>query len=141
MVTKIFADSDVIIDFLTDRHPYSEEASKLIQLNHIKKIQLYISSLSVSNIYNVTRKSLGHKKSIGVIALLIETIEIIGTNKQGILHALDSGFSDFEDGIQHATALSVEGIEAIVTRNVKDYKKSKIAVITPSDFVKTIDIN
>ena len=66
----------------------------------------------------------------------MELTEVVGTSRQEIKHALEGEFSDFEDGIQYATALQVEGINAIITRNVSDYRHSKIAVFTPDDFLK-----
>jgi hypothetical protein len=55
-----------------------------------------------------------------------------------VRNALQSGFSDFEDGLQYFCALDNKHIDAIITRNVKDYKNSTLPVLTPGDFLKTI---
>ena len=62
--------------------------------------------------------------------------EVVGTTKNEILQALKNNFKDFEDSIQYSTALTIEEIEAIVTRNVKDYRNSEIAVFTPTNYLK-----
>ncbi|MCD4709760.1 MAG: PIN domain-containing protein, partial [Bacteroidales bacterium] len=51
--------------------------------------------------------------------------------------ALQSGFKDFEDAIQYHAALSDPDIDVIVTRNIKDYKKAELPVMTPGTFLKT----
>ena len=58
-------------------------------------------------------------------------------DKLVIEKALNSGFKDFEDALQHFAAINYGEIEVIVTRNVKDYKKSEIGVLTPESFVKS----
>lgn len=53
-----------------------------------------------------------------------------------MIQALKNDFKDFEDSVQYASALTIDGVDAIVTRNVKDYRSSKIAVMTPLHFLK-----
>lgn len=136
MVSKLFIDADVVIDFFTDREPFANPASQLFDLSEQGKFQLYLSAVSINNIYYIVRKFLGHQKAIVIVEELTEMTNILGTTRKEIIQALKNGFSDFEDSIQYATALTVEGIEAIITRNVADYKKSKIAVYTPENFLK-----
>lgn len=56
MAYKIFIDSDVVIDFFTDREPHAIPASQLFELNEQGHLILYLSALSINNIYYVTRK-------------------------------------------------------------------------------------
>ncbi len=136
MTPKLFIDSDVVIDFFTDREPFANSASELFELNERGKIKLYLSAVSINNIYYIVRKYLGHKKALEVIEELINMMEIVGTTKKEILQAINNNFKDFEDSVQYSSALTISGIEAIITRNVKDYKHSQIAVITPLDYLK-----
>lgn len=70
----------------------------------------------------------------------MEMTTVIGTTKQEILQALRNGFKDFEDSIQYSTALTIDGLEAITTRNIKDYSKSIIPVFSPDDYLKTLEL-
>ena len=63
---------------------------------------------------------------------LIETVDV---TKQIISKSLHSDFKDYEDSIQYYTAISNKKITAIVTRNVKDYRKATIKVLTPETFI------
>lgn len=137
MRNKLFIDSDVVIDFFTDRKPFASPASELFELNEQGEVQLHLSAVSINNIYYIVRKYLGHKKTLEVIGELVEIIEIIGTTKKEITQALRNDFKDYEDSIQYSTAMTIKGIEAIITRNVKDYSRSGIAVFTPENYLKT----
>ena len=72
---------------------------------------------------------------------LTEMTKIIGTIKLEVIQALKNDFKDFEDFIQYSSALSIKGLDAIITRNIKDYRNSKVAVMTPLDFLKIKEKN
>jgi predicted nucleic acid-binding protein len=141
MTYKLFIDSDVVIDFFTDREPFANPASELFELHENGKIDLYLSAVSINNIYYIVRKYLGHTKSLEVVGTLVEMTEVIGTSKEEIVQALKNDFKDFEDSIQYSSALTIKGLDAIITRNIKDYKNSKIAVMTPLNFLNMKDKN
>lgn len=141
MAYKLFVDSDVVIDFFTDRAPHANPASELFELNEQGYVNIYLSAVSINNIYYIVRRFLGHKKTLEVIESLTEMTEIIGTTKIEIIQALQNNFSDYEDAIQYATALTIKGLDAIITRNIKDYRNSSIAVMTPLNFLKMKEKN
>ncbi len=136
MNSKVFVDTDIVIDFFTDRAPFANAASELFELAFKKELQIYISALSINNIYYIVRKFLKHEKAIDAIKSLIGFTEIIGTSKSEIIQALNNDFKDFEDAIQYSTALTVNGIDAILTRNIKDYQKSEIPVFKPEHYLQ-----
>ena len=49
----------------------------------------------------------------------------------------DNDFEDFEDGLQYFTAIE-NNQDIIITRNLKDFKKSKIPVMNAEQVLKTI---
>jgi predicted nucleic acid-binding protein len=138
MTHKLFIDSDVVIDFFTDRKPFSNFASEIFELNEKGVVKLYMSAVSINNIYYIVRKFLGHHKTIEIIELLTEITEIVGTTKNEVIQALKSNFSDFEDAIQYSSALKIENVDAIITRNIKDYKNASIPIMTPMTFIELI---
>jgi len=140
MGSKIFVDSDVIIDFFTDREPFANPASKIFELNESGIIRIYISAVSLNNIYYIVRKFLGHKDTIKIVEELVEITEIIGTTKKEIVQALKNDFKDYEDSVQYSSALNIKGLEAIVTRNTKDYIKAKLPIFTSESYIKTMNI-
>ncbi len=139
MESKIFVDSDVIIDFFTDREPFVNPASKIFELNESGLVQIYISAVSLNNIYYIVRKFLGHKDTIKIVEELVEITEIIGTTKKEIVQALKNDFKDYEDSVQYSSALNIKGLDAIVTRNTKDYIKAKLPIFTSESYIKTMN--
>lgn len=132
---KVFVDTDVIMDFITKREPFNNEAAQLFNLADTRQIELYVSSLCLNNIYYLLRKIIGHKKTIETLQKLIDIADVLLVDKKVVLSALNSKFNDFEDAIQHFSAVENGNIDVIVTRNLKDYKQSKIPVMTAKSFV------
>ena len=139
MTFKVFVDTDVIIDFLTDRQPFANASSELFELHLREEVTIYISALCINNVYYLIRTLLGHKRAIEVIEELLFLTEVIGTSKQELVQALKNNFKDFEDSVQYSSALKIKDLKAIITRNVSDYRKSEIAVFTPINFLKMLE--
>ena len=133
----LFIDTDVIIDFLIDRKPFSREAAIIFTLIEQKKLKGFSSSLTFSNLYYVLRKIESHNRVISKLDSLSKMVGILKVEEQTIKNALASGFPDFEDSIQYFSAVDSKKIDVIITRNVKDFKKSEIPIMTPGDFLKT----
>lgn len=137
MKHSVFLDTNVILDFLTDREPFSENAAKIFSLSETRRIDAYISPLSFSDCYYILRKFVSHDKVIKKLQQLLTIAEITSITKKTITTALNSGFNDFEDAIQNYSAIEWEKIDIILTRNIKDFRKSEIAVMTPDTYLKT----
>lgn len=137
-MTDLFIDTDVIIDFLIDRKPFSRESAIIFTLIEQKKLKGYVSSLTFSNLYYVIRKFESHNKVISKLDSLSKIVSILRVEEQTIKSAILSGFPDFEDSIQYFCAIEYKKVDVIITRNTKDYKNSDIPVMTPGDFLKTI---
>ncbi|MFV0564904.1 MAG: hypothetical protein ACK5NB_03620 [Flavobacteriaceae bacterium] len=67
--------------------------------------------------------------------------DIIGTTKKEIIRALKNNFTDYEDSVQYASALAIKDLDAIITRDIKDYRHASIAVMTPLNFLKIKEKN
>jgi predicted nucleic acid-binding protein len=136
---NVFIDTDVIVDFLTDRKPFSIESAKIFSLIDQKKIKGCVSSLSFSNLYYVLRKFGTHKKVINSLQELSEMVDILKVDNDIVKSALTSDFKDFEDSIQYFAAQEHKKIDCIITRNIKDYKDSPLPVMTPETFLVTFE--
>ena len=130
---NIFIDTNVVIDFLANREPFSLAAATLFDLGVTGRTRLYISAVSYNNIYYILRRSLSHTAAISLLEELAEITEIADVTASIIKLSLKSDFKDYEDAIQYYCALSLPDIDCIVTRNTKDFKKSTLAVLTPTE--------
>lgn len=136
----ILLDSDVIIDVLLKREPFEKDSGVVIDLCVKRKINGFITPIILANIYYFLRKENTHKHVIQQLNQFISTVEILKIDKEVILTALNSDFLDFEDAMQNYAAEFDSKINVIVTRNVKDYTKSKLNVMTPANFIEIYKI-
>ena len=90
----------------------------------------------ISNVYYLLRKTAKHDIIVEKIKQLLSIIEIIKMDKNAVINALNSEFKDFEDALQNFSAIENGGIKVILTRNIKDFKKSELAILTPETYLK-----
>jgi predicted nucleic acid-binding protein len=135
MGASYFLDSDVILDFLLKRVPFNITAKEIFALALNKNIEIYISSLAIANVHYLCQKSVGKIESLLLIEQLIKFCKILPVGEKEILEAIKSDFSDFEDAIQHQTAINHPEIKGIITRNIPDFRKSKLPIFTPESFL------
>ena len=135
---NVLIDTDVILDFFFDKHPFSEHAANVLSLCESKAINGFITPVICSNVYYLLRRTAKHEKVIAKLSQLFTIVDVLIINKATILRALDSDFKDFEDALQHYAASHDGGIDLILTRNIKDYRKGALSVMTPESYVKII---
>lgn len=133
---KVLIDTDVFMDFFFDRQPFAKYSTELINLCAEKQIQGYTTSLIISNIYYLLRKTAGHNIIVEKLKQLLTIIEIVKMDKNAVMNALNSAFTDFEDALQNFSAIENGQIKIILTRNLKDFKKSELSVLTPETYLK-----
>lgn len=135
---SVLLDSDIILDFLFDRKPYSPAAFQIISLCENQKLKGYITPAIISNLYYIFRKQASHKIVIERLKQLLTIIDVLYMDKQTILSALYSDFKDFEDALQNFSAENSDEVKIIITRNGRDFKKSKLAILTPEMYLGTL---
>ncbi|WP_254562563.1 PIN domain-containing protein [Dyadobacter diqingensis] len=132
---NVLIDTDVILDFFFDRQPFSEDAAKILALCESGEIKGFVTPVIYSNAYDILRKTASHQFVVDQLKQLFYITDVLAMDKAVVLQALNSTFSDFEDSLQNFAAVDYGGINAVITRNVKDYKSSTIAVLTPQSFL------
>ena len=131
---KAFIDSDVILDLLAKREPHYIHAAKLFTLIDRREIRAYTSPLVFANLHYLLKKLTSNSSALKSLRKLKTFVDISQIDERIIEQSLNSEFSDFEDAIQYFTAVN-NGISLILTRNKTDYKKSKITISTPGEFL------
>jgi len=132
----LFIDSDILLDAILLRVPYDDFAVKVLSLADKKEYMLVASAHSLLNVYYFTRKIANKEAASKSLFLLQTKHHIADTTKSAVTSALRSDFADMEDAVQHAVALE-NNCQIIITRNIKDYKKSTIPVMTSEQYLKT----
>lgn len=132
---KVLVDTDVIMDFFFDRKPFAQFAIELMNLCANKEIQGYTTPIIISNVYYLLRKTATHEIIVEKLKQLLLILEIVSVDKKIVLNALNSDFKDLEDALQNFSAVETAQIKIIITRNLRDFKKSELAVMTPETYM------
>jgi predicted nucleic acid-binding protein len=135
---RLFIDSDILLDTLLKREPFHSYAQILLMECEKRNVQLNTSALVISNVHYVLSRSIGSPTSRNKIKELIKAVKVLSFENDIVDLALDSNFTDFEDAIQYLIAKRYN-CEAIITRNVRDFKGSDVTVFTPEMFLKTLN--
>lgn len=131
---KALIDTNVLIDYMTQREPFFDDAKKIIGFCTDNKIKGYIAAHSITDSFYIMRKyplELTRK----LLSMMCSVMSVVGINDEKLNAAInDLNFDDIEDCLQSVCAQSC-GAEYIITRNVNDFTGSKIPPITPTDFL------
>lgn len=139
MKDKVFIDSDIILDIALNRKPHFIPSSVILTLIENKIIDGCTSSVIVSNIYYIFRKIESHKSAVHFISKLRSIVKILPVTDEMIKLSIESGFNDFEDGLQYYCAM-INKADYFITRNVKNYIKTDIRVHAPEEYLKLKEI-
>ena len=135
---NIIVDTCVIIDALQQREPFNKDAQALCLTVAKGDVSGFIPAKSVADIYYIMHRSVhSDVETRNLLKKLFMSFGILDTTALDCRNALTSPVSDFEDAILAETAYR-NGVEYIVTRNTKDFTRSVIPVITPSEFLQKI---
>ena len=130
-------DTNVIIDIALERNPFVTDSLNLFDFFDSGLLIGYLTATTVTDIYYLCKKELGHEKSILFIKSLLSAFEILSVDRKVILNAIEQNTLDFEDSIQ-SSASQINGLEFIITRNPKDFKSSTVRVLSPQEAIKLL---
>lgn len=137
MNRKVFIDSDIILDLLCRREPFYEYAAEVFTLGDTGRIELMTTSVVFANVFYILRKILGIEKAKELLRKLRILVGVVPVGEKIIDLALNSRFSDFEDGLQYFTAREND-IRTLLTRNVRDYREKGLIIQTPEEYLKSV---
>lgn len=134
-IDKPLLDTNVCLDLLLKRKPFLQEASAIFQYSEQGAIQGVISAISVDTLAYIMQSDFSAAEAAEKLKAMISITAIGMTDEKIIKNALDAGYNDIEDAIQHQCAKE-NGCNAIITRNKKDFTRSSLPVFTPAEFLK-----
>ena len=133
----VLFDTNVILDVILDRQPFSESASILLSKVEKGEIIGRICATTITTIYYLVNKAFNRKKADQCIDLLLNLLEVASVNRVVIETARALEFKDFEDAVVYASALH-SGCNCIVTRNHKDFSASEIPVFSSEELLQML---
>lgn len=131
---RLLIDGNIILDVLQKRIPHYEDSAKIWKMCETDLAEGYVSALTFANLVYVMRKELSTDKISETLKSLSLIFRFEDLKSSDLTVASDLGWDDFEDAIQSVTAERI-GADNIITRNMKDFKKSKVIAFTPTEFL------
>ncbi len=136
-MAKVFVDTDIILDLLAMREPHYQFSARLFSMADEGELKLYVSSLSFSNLNYILSKQFSAAQARKKLLTFKTLVTVLSVSEKSVDLALNSDFNDFEDALQYFTALEFK-ISTLLTRNLKDFKKADISVLTAEQYLKSI---
>ena len=133
---RILIDSDVVLDLFMAREPHHSIALRFfsyLDLNSDTVIG-YASPIAIANVIYILTKAQSQTYAIKKIRALRQMLRIVPIDEAVVSTAIQVPGKDFEDTLQYHCAVASE-LTAIVTRNVKDYPRDVISILTPQEFL------
>ena len=135
---KVLIDTNIILDVLYKREGFYEDSLKIWKLCETRKLDGYISALSIPNIVYILKRDLDPEKTLEVINNINLVFKIYDLKSEIIMQAAEKKTKDYEDALQMVTAQKLKA-SFIVTRNIKDFTGSKIIAVKPSELLERLD--
>jgi len=137
---KVLFDTNVVLDQLLGREPFVDAAEQLLSLVDSGRIEGVICSTTATTIHYLACKVVGTSVALDYLRKLLEIFDVACVDRDVLRVALDAGFSDYEDAVLHEAACRA-GAAAIVTRDGKDFAKSKLPVFDPTELLAAVHAN
>lgn len=136
-MSNLFLDTNIVLDLLAQRYPFYESAAKIFSLADQNKVQLSVSSLTITNTNYILTRMKSAVQAKEILRRFRVLVEIVSINDKIVdLSLTDTKFKDFEDGLQYYSALE-SNQNVIITRDWKSFKSSKISVMTAEEYLSS----
>lgn len=137
MKPRLFLDTNAVLDVLARREPWYGDVARLVSLADKQEIEVVVSPLSFATVAYLLSK--GGNAAVAMDSLRKFRVLADVSVMDGLVvdKALHSGFGDFEDGLQHYSALAA-GCGVIITRNTKDYSNAAMPVMTAGEWLAAV---
>ena len=133
MMTAL-VDTNILLDYFLARQPFDVPALAIWRANEQGRFAGYFSGITVVNLFYVARKEIGKTGARQAVAELLAVMHVAPIDEAVVRVAHSLQWSDYEDAVQHASA-TASGLDAIVTRNLADYKGATLPVFSPAEFL------
>jgi predicted nucleic acid-binding protein len=133
----VLVDTNVVLDVLLERRPFSEAAAQVFALVEESRIEGFLCATTLTTVDDLLGQALAPAKAREALQRLLNLFEIAPVNRPVLEQALRSGIADFEDAVLEQAGRLV-AVDAITTRNVRDFGKSTVTVFDPLELISTV---
>lgn len=131
---RVLLDTNVILDLMLERDPWRAEAEAIAEAGADGHLQAHACASSITDIFYISRKLVGADKARRIVRNCLDLLQVVSVTRDLLDAAERRGGSDYEDDLQIECASDAR-LDAIVTRNPKDFAGSPILVMTPAELL------
>ena len=138
---KLLIDTNVVLDVLLRREPFSKTAAEVLNLTQRDDVQEYVSASAITDIYYIANKQMKDRDAVrDLLKRLLMIVSVAAVSEREIQNALNLAWGDFEDSVQYSVALLNE-MDGIVTRNPDDYQEANMRIWLPEQVLELFAVN
>ena len=130
-------DANILLDVLQKREPHFGASALIWKLCETEQAEGCVSALSIANLVYVMRRELSPEQTKDVLEKLALIFRIVDLTAADLERAAQLRWDDFEDALQSAAAERIHA-DCIITRNIRDFRASRVIASTPSEYLARI---
>lgn len=134
---RLFLDIDVVLDVLAEREPWFRDSAAVLSLLDGVHVQGLIAAHSVTTLYYLASRQLGHKRAVAALIDLLDHVTVAPLDEDILLRALSLGWDDVEDAVQGVSAQRADA-DYLVTRNTADFRSASVPAVSPRQLLATL---
>ena len=135
---RVLVDLNVIIDVMQNRQPFYEDSAGVVDAVVRGDVLGWLAAHSITTMFYVISRIRNRETAVQAITDLLESFAVAKVDDTIIREALSLSWKDFEDAVQMASA-GAEGVDYLITRNIKDFQSGPVPVIQPAAFLALLD--
>ncbi len=131
---KILIDTNIVLDVLLNREPFSKYSAEIFKLAEQGKVEAFLTANSVTDIVYILRKTYDKETIKKNLLVMFKFIKLLNVSAKDLLNAFDINYEDYEDAVIMQCATRIKA-DYIVTGNPDDFKASSVKHITAEIFL------
>jgi predicted nucleic acid-binding protein len=131
---NVLIDVNVALDVILERQPWLDDSKGVWDACYQMRLTGHLVATGLTNLFYVSRRIIGTTKARAGVHICLATFEIVPVGRLELEQADAMAGSDLEDNVCLACAVNAH-LDAIVTRNPKDFAASPIPVLTPTELL------
>jgi predicted nucleic acid-binding protein len=130
----VLLDTNVILDALLERELFVHDARQILQRVEQGELTAFVCATTITTIDYLAAKALGAAASRKLLSVLLNLCDVAPVTRSVITDAIASPLDDFEDAVLCHAAINC-GLNAVITRNGKDFRRSGLNIYSPKEWL------
>jgi len=132
---RAFLDTNILVDVLLNRPAFVSDSESLILRREALGAEMLVAWHGLATAYYLLKRGRTEQQALAEVDKILAWARVADCTDASARRARSLGFPDFEDALQ-AAAAEASAADWLVTRNTGDFARSRVPVLTPSQFLQ-----